>query len=395
MKKISILLAVVAMAFTACKTAKYPGLADGLYADIETNRGKILVSLDYKTAPITVANFVSLAEGNNPLLADSLQNKPFYEGIIFHRVMKDFMIQGGDPKGNGTGDAGYKFDDEMTELNHNEAGVISMANSGPNTNGSQFFITHVPYPSLNGRHAVFGKVVASPADEAKLRDSISDEAALKKAIEAKRMEIVDLIAKTEVSKEPQTMNKPLEDVVMNKIEIIRQGSDAKAFNAVDVFNKYLADKEEKVRKREEITANTLAKFNEQKAKATELPSGLKYYISEKGTGPKLTPTSKVKVHYAVYFADGKLLQTSNLKTAEALDVVDPRRKAANQYQPIQTEIGPDARMIAGFKEALQQLSVGDKATAFLPYHLAYGERGNRGIPPKSDLVFELEVVSAE
>lgn len=394
MKKITLLIAIIAVGFTACKTAKYPELADGIYADIQTSKGPILVELNYKDTPVTAANFIGLAKGTHPQLADSLQGKPFYNGFIFHRVMENFMIQTGDPLGSGMGDAGYKFDDEIVKtLNHNEAGTLAMANSGPNTNGSQFYITHVPYPSLNGRYVVFGKVVINPAKEKELKAQISDADSLKKAIDVAKMKTVDSIAKVPVLKTPNAMNKPVDEVRMESIEIIRVGSEAKAFDEVKVFNDSYAEKARKIEKEKEIVANTVAKFEELKAKATDLPSGLKYTITEKGTGDKLTTTSTVEAYYAVYFADGKLLQTNNLATAEALDAVNPQQKAANAYKPMKTDIGPEAQMIAGFKEGLQQLSVGDKATLFVPSHLAYGERGNRGIPPNTDLVFEIEIVS--
>ncbi|TVL99290.1 MAG: peptidylprolyl isomerase [Candidatus Brocadia sp. WS118] len=119
------------------------------HATIETNRGTISIEFYPKNAPITVNNFVFLAK------------EGFYDGVSFHRVISDFMIQGGDPTGTGRGGPGYKFEDETkgNPLTH-ETGVISMANAGPNTNGSQFFITHSPQPHLNGKHTVFGKVVA-------------------------------------------------------------------------------------------------------------------------------------------------------------------------------------------------------------------------------------------
>lgn len=395
MKKITIIfIAIIAVALTSCNSSKYPDLADGLYAEIETTKGNILLELDYKNVPVTSANFVGLAKGTHPQLADSLKGKPFYDGLIFHRVMENFMIQTGDPLGTGMGDAGYKFDDEIIKtLNHNNAGTLAMANSGPNTSGSQFYITHVPYPSLNGRYTVFGKVVIHPADEKKLKAEITDAAKLQKAMDSLKMKTVDMIAKVPVSKTPGAVNKPINEVKMNKVEIIRVGSEAKTFDEVKVFSESYAEKAKAEKKRKDITANTLAKFEAQKAKATELPSGLKYFITEKGAGNKLSKTSTVEAYYAVYFADGKLLETNNLETAEALDLVNPQKKAAGAYRTMTTSIAPDAQMIAGFKEGFQQLSVGDKATVFVPSHLAYGERGRRGIAPNTDLVFELVVVA--
>ena len=135
----------------------YAELSDGLYAKMRTNQGNIIIKLAFDKAPLTVSNFVGLAEGTKH--SNIQTGKPFYDGLTFHRVIDNFMIQGGDPRGNGTGGPGYKFADEFSDLTHNKAGILSMANSGPNTNGSQFFITHNATPWLNGKHTVFGHVV--------------------------------------------------------------------------------------------------------------------------------------------------------------------------------------------------------------------------------------------
>ena len=148
--------------FFSCNSQKkaYKDLGDGLFADIETTQGNIIVKLNYKETPITVANFVTLAEGKNSFVKAEYKGKPFYNGTIFHRVIKDFMIQGGDPTGTGMGDPGYRFEDEFVPtLQHDKKGILSMANAGPGTNGSQFFITQVPTPHLNGGHTVFGETV--------------------------------------------------------------------------------------------------------------------------------------------------------------------------------------------------------------------------------------------
>jgi peptidyl-prolyl cis-trans isomerase A (cyclophilin A) len=172
---------------------------NGIYAEISTLKGKILLKLEYEKTPITVANFISLAEGTNPSVSDEFKGKPFFNGLKFHRVISNFMIQGGDPTGTGSGGPGYRFMDEITDLKHDKAGILSMANAGPATNGSQFFITHAPQPHLDGKHTVFGRVISG-------------------------QDIVNAISQNDV---------------MDKITIIRVGTAAKQFDAPKVFNSRL------------------------------------------------------------------------------------------------------------------------------------------------------------
>ena len=157
MKKI-IIVTLSFFFLVSCKESNSYG--EGLFAKMETNKGTIVLKLEDKLTPITVANFVSLTEGNNSYVESNFKNKNYYDGILFHRVIPDFMIQGGDPTASGTGGPGYKFDDEITSLKHDGPGILSMANAGPGTNGSQFFITHVETPWLDGNHTVFGEVVS-------------------------------------------------------------------------------------------------------------------------------------------------------------------------------------------------------------------------------------------
>lgn len=364
---IKVLLLVFAIHLTSCK-AQYPDLEDGLYAEFITSKGVMVAKLEQERAPISVANFISLAEGNNTMVSEKYKKKKFYNGVIFHRVMNKFMIQTGDPQGTGQGNPGYKFNGEFhPDLKHDKPGILSMANSGPNSNGSQFFITEIPKPHLDNKYNVFGTLVIG----LNIQDSISN-------------------VKTD------NRDKPLEDVIIEELNILRKGKTAKQFDAPSVFENHFAEVEriekEKKAKAAAILKATLDKFEMQSANAISLDSGLKYYISEKGNGEDLKETSKVLTHYAVYFENGKLLETSKLEIAEKLDAVNEKRKAANRYEPLEADIGPDAGMIAGFKEGLQQLQVGDKATLFIPYHLAYGEAGTRGIPGKSNVIFEVEIL---
>ena len=338
-----------------CKT-QYPDLESGLYADIKTNKGSIVVKLAYDKVPITVANFVSLSEGTNTFVSEEFKSKKFYNGIQFHRVIADFMIQSGDPTATGSGGPGYRFDDEFSDLTHKGPGILSMANSGPATNGSQFFITHKATPWLDGKHSVFGEVVMG-------------------------QEIVDSIAQNDV----------IEEVI-----IIRKGGEAKKFDAPETFSAYFSKKDEIAKEKEAkqiiIKEGNVSKFDKQKEGTKTTASGLQYTITTKGEGSAVNTTNKAMVNYAVYFVDGTILETSMESVAIANDILNPQRQSAGQYKPIEASVGIDSRMIEGFKEGLRLLKEGDKATLFLPYTIAYGADGVQGIPHQSDLIFEVEIV---
>ncbi|MES2575706.1 MAG: peptidylprolyl isomerase [Bacteroidota bacterium] len=371
------------------KTATTKTVTDGLFATITTNKGTIVVELEYQKTPVTVASFVSLIEGKNTFVTnEKLKGKPFYDGLKFHRVIPDFMIQGGDPVGNGTGGPGYAFKDEITDLKFDKGGILAMANSGPTTNGSQFFITHKDTPWLDGKHTIFGHVTEG-------------------------MDIVNSI---------------VQDDVILKMTITRKGKAAKAFDAPKVFTDYYANKAEEdkkqaiidaenAKKQAIIDAENLKKKAEAEAEAkkiyvekyasvisakatdiatlkttgTKTPSGVIYKIIKKGTGVKPADGTKVNISYAGYFEDGTLFDSNFEEVAKAYGKFDPKRASQGGYKAFPFEIGKNG-MIPGFLEGLSQLTFGDKAIVFMPSNLAYGETGAGGvIPPNSNLVFEVEL----
>ncbi len=310
-------------------------MTDGIYAKITTEKGEILIRLTHDKTPGTVGNFVALAEGN--LENEAIpQGKPYYNGLKFHRVIADFMIQGGDPAGSGAGGPGYTFDDEFhPELKHSGPGVLSMANAGPGTNGSQFFITHVETPWLDGKHTVFGHVVEG-------------------------QDVVNAVAQGDT---------------MQSVEIVRVGAEAEGWNAVESFRQFngaKAEREAAAKKQQEELLGTLSEGFE----VTE--SGLRYKINEKGNGAKAKKGKMVSVHYKGMFADGGVFDSSY-----------------QRGKPIDFPVGI-GRVIAGWDEGIQLLQVGDKARFVIPGYLAYGERGAGGIiPPNATLVFDVELMDVK
>ena len=372
MKKSFLFALAIIASFYSCKEENN-NLPDGLYAKIETNKGEIIVQLDYEKAPITVANFVTLAEGKNDFVTnENIKNRPFYDGLKFHRVIENFMIQGGDPLGTGSGDAGYRFKDEITDLRFDKGGVLAMANNGPATNSSQFFITHIETPWLDGKHTIFGHVVGNGME---------------------------------------AVNKILQDDYMSKVTIIRNGDAAKKFDAVKVFHDYFTAEAENQKKQAAIDAENKRIFNEKyktvidakiksfaalKAKATKTKSGLEFVITKKSGGAKPKAGTGVFIHYAGFLENGTLFDSSIESVCKTFGTFDPNRAAQNGYQPIPFQAGKKDGMIPGFIEGIEQLSFGDKAVIFIPSKLGYGEAGAGGvIPPNANIIFEIELLKAQ
>jgi peptidylprolyl isomerase len=369
MKKNILFVLLLLTTLISCNK-EHNNLPDGLYAEIETNKGSILLELDYKKAPVTVANFITLAEGENDFIViDTLKGKPFYNGLKFHRVIKDFMIQGGDPLGTGSGDTGYKFKDEITDLKFDKGGILAMANNGPGTNSSQFFITHLETPWLDGKHTIFGHVVDY------------------------NLEVV---------------NKIEQDDFIKSISIIRNGEDAKKFDAKKTFSDYFkiesesqkqkvaAELEAKIiyeTKYKAVCEEKAASFIALKSKSTKTATGLQYVITKKGNGKKPAIGSTIYIHYAGFLENGTLFDSSLEDVSKTFGKFDPARAAANQYIPIPFQAGSKDGLIPGFIEGIEKLSIGDKAVVFIPSHLGYGEAGAGDvIPPNTNIIFEIELM---
>ena len=372
MKKVKLWALLLPLLLVACKSAKYPNLKDGLYADIQTNYGDMLAELYYKATPGTVANFVSLAEGTNTYVADSLKGKRYYDGTKSHRVIKNFMLQAGDRTATGEGDPGYKFADEFVDtLRYTRKGQLGMANSGPATNGSQFFITEVATDWLNFRHTIFGQVIQGE----------------------------DVISKI-TSVKTGAQDRPVDPVVIKKVEIIRVGKDAQKWDAPKVFDAFMKEQNAKAQKLESQKEKNLALMTEQEAKAVAQPSGIKILKLKEGNGVKPQIGSDVLVNYAGFLrATGDLFDTNIAERAKENDAYDAARAADPQYGyiPYAWKYSPEVGLIAGFKEALLSMKVGDRIRVFIPSALAYGKQGfgNGVIPPDADLMFEIEIVDAQ
>ena len=307
-------------------------MQDGLYAQFQTSKGTITVELMHKRTPGTVGNFVALAEGN---LENGVkpQGTPYYDGLTFHRVIADFMIQGGCPMGSGSGSPGYQFDDEFhPELRHDAPGVLSMANAGPGTNGSQFFITHVATPWLDDKHTVFGKVTEG-------------------------QDVVDAIAQGDT---------------IDKLSILRVGADAKGWNAIEAFRSFEGAREKRI---QEEKAKMEAELDKLADGFEKTESGLRFKQIQAGSGKAAEKGKTVAVHYEGSLANGQVFDSSYARK-----------------EPIEFTLGI-GQVIAGWDEGIALLKEGEKARFVIPAHLGYGSRGAGGvIPPNATLIFDVELM---
>ncbi len=310
-------------------------MENGIYAKFNTTKGSILVKLTHDLTPGTVGNFVALAEGQLENSAKPM-GKPYYDGLKFHRVIPDFMVQGGCPLGIGTGGPGYNFDDEFhPSLKHDKPGVLSMANSGPGSNGSQFFITHVPTTWLDGKHTVFGNVVEG-------------------------QDVVDAIAQGDL---------------IDTIEIVRVGDEAQKWNAIEAFRTFEGSRAKRI---EEAKKESEAAMEKLAAGFDKTESGLRYKMIQIGSGKQAESGKTVSVHYEGSLENGKVFDSSY-----------PRKK------PIEFKLG-QGQVIEGWDEGIALLKVGDKARFVIPSYLGYGSSGAGGvIPPDATLIFDVELMDVK
>jgi peptidylprolyl isomerase len=320
---------------TVCAASGDAALGNGLFARITTSQGDIVVRLEFQQTPLTVCNFVALAEGK----MNAAGGKRFYDGLAFHRVIADFMIQGGDPAGNGTGGPGYRFPDEIVpSLKHDGPGILSMANAGPGTNGSQFFITHKETPWLDGKHTVFGKVVEG-------------------------QKVVNAI-------------KQGDKIV--KIAIIRNGPAAAAFKSDQAaFDALLREVQAaSAAKAGAQREADIARINSRYPNTTQTTSGIRVIIQKQGAGAKPTAGKTVRVNYKGSLLSGTVFDDSNLRG-----------------KPLEFKAGI-GEVIPGWDEMVMDMKIGEKRLAIIPPELAYGDQavGNGLIPANSFLVFEMELI---
>ena len=310
-------------------------MENGIYAKFNTTKGSILVKLTHELTPGTVGNFVALAEGTMENKVKP-QGTKFFDGLKFHRVIPDFMIQGGCPQGTGTGDPGYKFDDEFhQDLRHDAPGVLSMANSGPGSNGSQFFITHIATPWLDNKHTVFGNVVEG-------------------------QDVVDAIAQGDT---------------IDTLEIIRVGEEAKNWNAIEAF---VSLKGARLKKLAALKAESEEKMEKLAAGFEKTESGLRYQYIQRGDGKQAEAGKTVSVHYEGSLENGKVFDSSYARK-----------------KPIEFKLGI-GQVIEGWDEGIALLQVGDKARFVIPSDLGYGPSGAGGvIPPNATLIFDVELMDVK
>ena len=377
-------ISIIFVLLTSCIQGKYKNLEAGIYAEIQTNKGNILLELYTEYVPKTVANFIALVEGTNSRLVDSLKGKNFYDNIIFHRVVPNFVIQAGGFTSEGRKSTGYLFGDEFPRnkngniiYKHDDQGMLSMANGGPLTNNTQFFITHRAIPHLDGKHSVFGKAIINCLELKKLKKLYTDTLQLKNAINVTRMEVINKVSQ--------------KDTIIT-INIIRIGAKAEDFNAATIFDeeviKFNKSQEEIAKEENKIEEERYATYlvkkksfliDMEESRAMKTGTGLRILKLKKTKGKKVFISKKVTANYTLYTADGKKMNSSD-------DIGKPIVFDLNNIQK---------PMISGLKEGLLSMRSGEKSRFFIPYTIGFGNKKFGPFPSKSDLVFEVEILKID
>ncbi len=321
----------VLISVTSC--ASGPDLPAGLYARIDTAKGPVTILLAFDKAPLAVANFVGLAEGT----LDAHIGKRFYDGLTFHRVEQDFVVQGGDPAGDGSGDPGYNFPDEFDPtLRHDAPGVVAFANYGADTNGSQFYITLAAAPVLDDSYTIFGRVV----------------------------EGMDAVMELAVGD------------VMTKVTILRIGDAAKSFKSdQEAWNQYYGSAAEGAKARIRATRKLVTDGIIAKWPGLVLrPDGIMSMTLKEGTGQTMRRGYLVNIAYKGMLPNGQVFDQSILHGG-----------------PYEFELGI-GKVILGWDMMVSEMKKGEKRLVAIPPEFAYGMEGAAGlIPPNSYILFELEV----
>ena len=377
-------ISIIFVLLTSCIQGKYKNLEAGIYAEIQTNKGNILLELYTEYVPKTVANFIALVEGTNSRLVDSLKGKNFYDNIIFHRVVPNFVIQAGGFTSEGRKSTGYLFGDEFPRnkngniiYKHDDQGMLSMANGGPLTNNTQFFITHRAIPHLDGKHSVFGKAIINCLELKKLKKLYTDTLQLKNEINVTRMEVINKVSQ--------------KDTIIT-INIIRIGAKAEDFNAATIFDeeviKFNKSQEEIAKEENKIEEERYATYllkkksfliDMEESRAMKTGTGLRILKLKKTKGKKVFISKKVTANYTLYTADGKKMNSSD-------DIGKPIVFDLNNIQK---------PMISGLKEGLLSMRSGEKSRFFIPYTIGFGNKKFGPFPSKSDLVFEVEILKID
>lgn len=389
------ILALLLSTTTACQE-KYPDLEDGLYAEFITTNGTMVAKLFYDKVPVTVANFVALAEGTHPKMVDSLKGKPFYNGITFHRVMDKFMIQAGDPTATGSGNPGYRFFSEFDKtLQHDKPGILSMANSGGlDTNGTQFFITEITSPVTMNLNAYLPNGTLKNCAQR----GVSCHAVFGELVQG--LDVQDSISNVKVG----ARNKPVDDVIIQSLNIIRKGSSAVAFDAPKVFTEnepklaenhqnLLEKAQEKLKEEAQLASDAFLKNNEGlEGRIEKFPTGMVMIRTHESNGVKPSSADKALIDCSGYFEDGSLFFSTIKEVEQTHGKYNEDKDKGGAYNPFPMIYNETATLVPGFREAMLNMNVGDKSRIFVPSYLGYGASGRGAlIPPNTNLVFDIEI----